>query len=51
MKESLVNYLIGWFVAGIGLAIGWRLGSLGVDLVCKLVKKPAVQTKVLNEQA
>lgn len=49
--KGILTHLASWFVAGIGLGLGWWLGGKLKDLACKLIpaKKCAEAPKVLTE--
>jgi hypothetical protein len=47
--KSISMHLASWFVAGIGLGLGWWIGNSIKDVICKL--KPGKKApKVLTDE-
>lgn len=49
--KSILNHLASWFVAGVGLGLGWWIGNMVKDVICKLKPaKKAAAPKVLTDE-
>lgn len=49
--KGILNHLAAWLVSGIGLALGWWIGNMVKDIICKLKPaKKAAAPQVLTDE-
>ena len=48
--KSILNHLASWFVAGVGLGLGWWVGGMIKDVICKLKPAKKAAPQVLTDE-